>query len=275
MSELHEIQLYLLEMLKDIADICEKNNIKYSLSDGTLLGAVRHNGFIPWDDDIDIMMEWDEYVKFIKIAPIEFGDKYFLQNCKTEKEYWLPWSKVRANNTTSMPKKDFKWNIHWGICIDVFPVIGMDKDSIDKQERIYSFNNMLLMDKYIEATDDTYSFTKKQRFLYSIPRGIRRLIYKLLEKKYIKGLGNSKWCCELCRLRRLYPKSIFHDYTVIRFEDRDFMAIKDYDTYLKIQYGDYMTPPPVDEQKGHALELGDIIFDTQRSYSDYKNELVN
>ncbi len=260
-------------MLKDIAEVCEKNDIKYSLSDGTLLGAVRHKGFIPWDDDIDIMMEWQEYSKFIEVAPKCFGDKYFLQNYSTDREYWLSWSKVRANNTTSMPKKDIKWNIHWGICIDVFPVIGIDKGSKEKIYKYHSISQLLLMDKYLQATNSEQAFTNKQRMLYSIPYSLRKWARQRIEKRYIKTIKWEKYCCEICRPERLYPASVFDKYSTIRFEDTDFMVINDYETYLTIQYGDYMTPPPENKRKGHALELGDIIFDTKNPYTYYKKDI--
>jgi lipopolysaccharide cholinephosphotransferase len=271
-NDLREIQLFQLQMLKDIADICEKNHIKYSLSDGSLLGAVRHKGFIPWDDDIDIMMEWTEYLRFLKIAPAELGEKYFLQNKNTDKEYWLSWSKIRANNTTSMPKDSMEWNIHWGICIDIFPVIGIKKENKEKQLKRLSKNKLLLMDKYLKATNTQIS--NKLKLLYAVPYKIRRFIYKLIERKNIISLKETDWCCQMCRLDRLYPTSIFSEYKMIRFEDRDFMVIKDCEEYLRIQYGDYMKLPPENERIGHALSLGSIIWDTRKSYGDYKKELL-
>ena len=85
MPTLREIQLFELQMLKDVVKVCDDNNITYIISSGTLLGAVRYGGFIPWDDDIDIDMPLPDYKKFLKIAQRELGEKYFVQNYKTDK----------------------------------------------------------------------------------------------------------------------------------------------------------------------------------------------
>ena len=270
MDELRNVQLYLLQMLKDVADVCEKNNIKYSLSGGTLLGAVRHKGFIPWDDDIDIMMEWSEYKKFLRIAPKKLGDNYFVQNYKTDHGFWFPWTKIRANETTSMPRGEYKWNIHWGICIDVFPIIGIRKTQVNKKEKKYLSNKILLMDEYLKATN--HELSKKQKVIYSVPKTIRRVLYFWKEKTYLKDPNKFDYCFELWWFQCLYPTSILKDYSMIKFEDRDFMTISDFDTYLKINYGDYMKLPPKNERCGHQLSLGEIIWDTRKSYVEYIKE---
>ena len=271
MTELRKMQLFQLQMLKDIADVCENNNIKYSLSDGTLIGAVRHNGYIPWDDDIDLMMELSEYKKFISIAPEQLGNKYFLQTYKTDKEFFFPWAKIRA--TTSMPLKDMNWNIHFGICIDIFPVFGIERDNKERVDSYLMFNRMLLMDKYLNATNTP--FTKKQRLLYAIPYGIRRMLYSFVESKYSKDPQKYDFCFQSWGVRCLFPTSLFEEYTSIKFEDRNFMVIKGYDEYLRIQYGDYMKLPPESEQMGHELKSGEIIWDSNRSYLEYKKEYLN
>lgn len=271
MSTLREIQLFELQMLKDFADICERNNIKYSLSYGTLLGAVRHGGFIPWDDDIDVMMTWEEYKKFLKVAKKELGEKYFLQNYNTQKGYWSPWSKIRANNTTSMVAKLAEWDIHWGICIDIFPVIGIEKKSITRINKYHAFRQMLIMDRYLKASHT--ELTKKQKLIYSVPFCIRRALSSLVKRLYMKDISNSTLCCVTDELEKVLPTELFNDYKTIRFDNSSFMSIKDTDKYLNIQYGDYMTPPPESERSGHNLELGEIIFDTKKSYTEYQKEL--
>lgn len=125
MPTLREIQLFELQMLKDVVKVCDDNNITYILSSGTLLGAVRHGGFIPWDDDIDIYMPLSDYKKFLKIAQRELGEKYFVQNYKTDKNYSEMWTQIRANGTTSMPVKAYKFDIHYGMCMDIFPAVGV------------------------------------------------------------------------------------------------------------------------------------------------------
>lgn len=125
MPQLREVQLFDLQILKDVVRVCDNNNIKYMISSGTLLGAVRHGGFIPWDDDTDIYMPLSDYKKFLKIAQRELGEKYFVQNYKTDKNYSEMWTQIRANGTTSMPVKAYKFDIHYGMCMDIFPAVGV------------------------------------------------------------------------------------------------------------------------------------------------------
>lgn len=96
---LRKVQLTQLEILKEVDRICTKHGIKYWLSGGTQLGAVRHNGFIPWDDDLDIDMMREDFNRFLKIARTELQESYYLQDWFTEKAYGLPFAKIRKNNT--------------------------------------------------------------------------------------------------------------------------------------------------------------------------------
>lgn len=132
---MNEIQKFELNVLKDIVEFCKENDIRYYLSSGTLLGAVRHGGFIPWDDDIDMYMPVSDYKKFLKLGAKKLDKKYFIQNYKTENEYSEMWTQIRVNNTTSMPKNLIEWNIHWGLCIDIFPLVGVDEEHLDRQKR--------------------------------------------------------------------------------------------------------------------------------------------
>lgn len=127
-SDLRKIQMCQLQILKDLAKVCDDNNIDYMLACGSLIGAVRHGGFIPWDDDIDVYMTLDNYRKFSIIGQKCLGDKYFVQNWRTEKGYGCFWTQVRMNGTTSMPLHDKDWDIHFGIHIDIFPIIGIQDD---------------------------------------------------------------------------------------------------------------------------------------------------
>ena len=101
-EELLELQNFEDGMLRAVADVCEKNRITYYIGCGTLIGAVRHKGFIPWDDDIDILMPYDDFVKFNKIAQNELGEKYFVQNSDTDKYWNRAYTTIRANGTAML-----------------------------------------------------------------------------------------------------------------------------------------------------------------------------
>ena len=172
--ELRELQLFELKMLKDITKACEENGIEYYLACGTMLGAVRHGGFIPWDDDIDLYMTVKNYKRFRKIGQKILGKKYFVQNYLSEKEYFEQWTKVVANGTTALSEQLKNWNVNHGISIDVFPIIGLSSDpsEIARQQKAFELNRALLSDSFMKATNQ--QFTVKQRLLYLIPRTIRK-----------------------------------------------------------------------------------------------------
>ena len=122
-TELRRIQLLELDLLKKVKKICEKYGLVYYLVSGTLLGAVRHKGFIPWDDDIDIAMPYNDYCIFLTLAQKELGDKYFVQNFNTEDGFNRGFTKIRINNTTYVSTENIDSTIHQGIWIDIFPLI--------------------------------------------------------------------------------------------------------------------------------------------------------
>ena len=123
-KKLRKVQMVEVEILDEIDRICKKNNIKYFLVGGTLLGAVRHGGFIPWDDDIDLGMLREDYEKFIDICinSDELDKKYFMHSDETDSDYWLPFIKIRKNNTTFDEKVIKNCDTHKGIYVDIFPM---------------------------------------------------------------------------------------------------------------------------------------------------------
>lgn len=122
MIEIRPLQMVCLEILKEIDRICTKYNIQYWLEGGSMLGAVRHHGFIPWDDDLDIAMFREDYERFLKIAQKELKPEYFLQTHEIEREYPLFFAKVRKNNTYIEEECFLSLNFHKGIFVDIFPV---------------------------------------------------------------------------------------------------------------------------------------------------------
>lgn len=275
MPSLREIQLFELKMLKDLAKVCEENDIRYFLSSGTLLGAVRHGGFIPWDDDIDIFMPLPDYRKFLKIGQKlldeAYGNTYFVQNYQTDKNYKEMWTQIRANNTTSMPISCKKYDIHFGMCMDIFPLVGCSNDlkKQNKQKKALMLNRFLLEDQYLIAVNEP--MTWKMRVIYAIPRSIRRWICKLNEPRFMLDLDrydNSTiiwWDIVVT-----YPRSIFSETIKMKFEDQEFYTIKEYDRYLKIVYGDYMKLPDEKDRGTHELTLGTIITDLHNDYTMYR-----
>src|SRR5690554_4415622 len=119
LKKLHNVQI---EILNQIVKICNQNKLTYFLIGGTLLGAIRHKGFIPWDDDLDIAMPRKDYEKFLELCQGYLGDEYYLHCSKTDPKYWLPFAKVRKNNTIFEEKSIQTINSHKGIYVDIFPL---------------------------------------------------------------------------------------------------------------------------------------------------------
>ena len=124
---LRQAQLIMLDMLVEFDTICRKHNLKYWLDSGTLLGAVRHQGFIPWDDDIDLSMPLEDYRKFKEIAKSELSENIFFQTRKTDKEFKFDYIKLRSNRASIVEfhEKDKEINYHQGVFVDIFPMLTL------------------------------------------------------------------------------------------------------------------------------------------------------
>ena len=274
MSTLREVQLCGLEILKDVVEVCEKHKITYWLSYGTLLGAVRHQGFIPWDNDIDIEMPVEDYKQFLKIAPVELPKDLFLQTYFSDPGYNEMWAKVRRKGTTSLPVAWKNYHINLGIGIDIFPVVGLYKNGHMRrlQNKLLRINRALLSKEFAYATQqENWKQNWKDEFMYSIPMKIRHFICKLNEIIIFKKFKNSEKVStvELGFTSNLDIQA-YEERTTLLFEDKEFYVPNQFDYILTEIYGDYMTPPPVEERNGHEGSLGKIIYDCERDYSYYQ-----
>lgn len=129
--KLRALQLVQLEELRAVANFCDENGIVYFLDSGTLLGAVRHGGFIPWDDDVDICMDVRNYRRFLKLAH-KLPGKYYFQNYRTDPTMPAVWTKIRVNGTTVTPKDKPITDTHAGACLDIFPMAGRAKTMLGR-----------------------------------------------------------------------------------------------------------------------------------------------
>ena len=254
MDQKEHLQRCLLDIAIDINDLCDNHNIQYSMDGGTLLGAIRHKGFIPWDDDLDIAMKRSQYNRFLEVCSENLDkEKYYIQN--NEMYYAFCFSKVQLNGTEIV--EDFSKNvkIRHGIFVDVFPYDNVPDNAIKR--KVFLFLNTLL--KNMIWAKCGYG-TDEQR------KTIRYKIYKLI------GLFSSLDKLKSCRLKHLtkyngyktqycftgdYPKNLikncwFENLTKIRFESTSLSGFSQYDDFLKTLYGNYMELPPEEERIVHS-----------------------
>ena len=259
-----------LEILKSFIEICCSQKLQYFLTGGTALGAIRHSGFIPWDDDIDICMPRSHYEIFLKKAQALLPSCYFLQTYLTDPDYRQPFAKIRATNTTYVETPAQFLNINHGVYIDIFPVDGLPNN----EKRI---NRMLFFKKIVllMCGKDYFPSSKKRNFqaflcglligtwnsqkaLLKLDRKCMKYPFESSELTYIYG---GVWGKKEIHLRERYGNGI-----IKRFENLDVVVPEQFDEYLTEQYGDYMTFPPVEKRHGHHYCC---IFDLNKSYKEY------
>lgn len=252
----HEkMHIVLLRMLKVFHDICEENNLKYSLDAGTLLGAVRHKGFIPWDDDIDVFMLRDDYEKFKEIAPSLLPPDITCNVRQGEKKLNTPWVKLRdaKSVTVRQGKRSSKRQKNMGIFLDVFPVDTTNHPKIAtavKQFYNNKYQNSLL--KFLlKIPRHIMVFLVRKRNIESLSRFFFSLGNK--EKKYLfYGFEYRNPYTQVYKLADVFPLS------KTNFEDSEFYIPSNYDNFLKKTYGNYMKLPPVEERK--IKHFNSIVF---------------
>ena len=255
----------LIELLKEIDRVCKKHNIKYMLFCGSALGAVRHKGFIPWDDDLDVAMERSEYERFLKIAPEELKKDYFLQAEFTE-NWSMFFSKLRKNNTTCLEKYFPKYEHHQGVYIDIFPIDNASDNEFIRKIQFYCSKVVIAKSLYKRG----YETDSKGKKLFM--NLCRLLPLKLFHKIAVhKSAKNSKKVHSFVACTAKYKKGIYNrewitETVPMDFEDGKYPVSAHYDELLKTLYGDYMRIPNEAERKvkEHA-----ILIDTERNYTEY------
>ena len=176
LSKLHRDILLIMD---EVHRICTTHHLKYYLCAGSLLGAIRHNGFIPWDDDLDIMMPRSDYEKFITLSSSVLGDKFYLDWITTNPSYSRAFSKVCLKNTLFQenPGTNEKMNTEWGIFIDIFPIDLTGEDINDISKRKYLFNKIRVM---INGKKNLQAFSIFKRIVVvALPRSF---LFYLLKK---------------------------------------------------------------------------------------------
>lgn len=255
--ELKQLQKTELEMLIEFDRICRKYQIRYSLDGGTLLGAVRHKGFIPWDDDIDVIMRREEYFKFRKACKKDLDrSRFFLQDYRTDPGYRWGYAKLRRNGTEFVRRGQELLKQHSGIFMDIFVADNVPDGYISR--RVHHFFCFLIR-KALYAEVGKYNeenpiFRQIYQMLSRIPRD---LFFSMRNALAVRA--NQKPTELISHYTLEYPKhcryglpgKCFDELTELDFENRKFYAFRDYDLYLSTYYGDYMTLPPKEKRKPH------------------------
>ena len=260
----------ILEILKEIIRICDENNIMYYAACGTCLGAVRHKGFIPWDDDIDLVMPIDDYKKFRKIAKTELEDPFELIDSMDKTRSKNMYCKVHNKNTTLIEKFDFDYPERYkGVFVDVFPISGCPVGKIKK--KIYlgklSFLSKMNFIKNLHMKE-RISFKSKVFWILMKPFCLFKE-NNYYVKKWEKELSKYKFCKDNdvvfpWRMPLKPPHSNVFKYewfngcTTVDFENIKINIPKDYVNYLKADFGEYMKlPEPEKRTSGHNIAFFD------------------
>ena len=253
---LEELKKLQLDILLAVHEFCVNNNIEYSLAAGTLIGAIRHKGYIPWDDDIDILMTRPNYDKFLNIFNGAYENLLVLAPEKNW-NYYAPYANV-CDVRTLLIENDFDHNgIDVGVKIDIFPIDGCSSNRFDfflQCKKLMRWNSMLIHKRCNPSSTLSLRFVKAtiQRILLSIYS--YSSIQKKIHKESIRfDYKNSEFAALMVfePIAFKAPKSFFDEYVNIEFEGHQLRSIRDYDVFLKLRYGDYMKLPPVELQIPH------------------------
>lgn len=240
------------EILSAFVMFCNKNNLKYFMFAGSLLGTVRHKGFIPWDDDVDVCMPREDYERLQKMDKDAMGPNYFIQSYISDKEYALPYMKIRDNNSVFLENSVYKTNIHHGIFLDIFPLNGIPSSKIGRffyNAQIYRFN--VIINKRFNVEKENSLKKAIKGFLAFRYRKKSVIEVVEMKDKYISKhqYPDSKlFACGPFSFETIFAKKDFSSSDKGLFEGIEVSIPCGWDNILKSHYGDYMTPPPIEKR---------------------------
>jgi len=265
-----KIWAVLLDMLIKFDDVCKKNGLTYYLIDGSLLGAIRHKGFIPWDDDIDVTMPREDYNK-LQTLKNEFSHPYFLQTPYTDPGYFYSFVKVRNSNTTGL-NEAFKYQgFNQGLFLDVFPLD--DVVDVENGEAVYNVIRELCIrnSAFMRLSNPNYGGVELDNLRNRAsdnPLKAYEDICSLASQFNRKG-GRyvSHWALTLYPYSKIvWCKDDFDKVIYCEFEGRQFPVPIGFDRTLRVTYGDYFQFPPLEKR---GVQHDNVLFDPNKSYLDY------
>ena len=257
-NNLQKAQSVMLRILKVFDAICKKHNLDYWLDAGTLLGAARHGGFIPWDDDVDVIMPIDSYVKFCKIAESELPFDMFFQTKQTDSEHDITWAKIR-DRFSYMDDPGGPYPYCQGIPIDIFPAYIQTKREFKLRNitgLLPPFNNPpMKTSKRFSFKHNLYNFVfgtfqRVVKVLLCIP-GVKYLFTKYTKSNNPKNIKGYTYNPERPWFQ-FFPIDMVYPLSQIKFEDASFLSPKDVNGYLTHYYNDWQTPPPESKRDVHG-----------------------
>jgi lipopolysaccharide cholinephosphotransferase len=256
--DLEQLKKIELELLVQVDKVCRENNFRYSLGGGTLLGAVRHNGFIPWDDDVDIMMprpDYDAFINYCKTSSVPFK----ILSWETDKNY-VDLSAKAYNPDTVL----IEGNFTFGVNIDIFPIDGLGDTykNAKKAFKATSFKRELLVaaswTKFFKSKTHPWYYEPVRFIFYVMGKFVnkQRTFKKILNVYSKYDFNNVQFAAPVggsYREKEIMEQKIYSEYTELSFEGHSFKSISAYDEYLTKHYGNYMQLPPAEKQTSHHI----------------------
>lgn len=258
-TDINVLKQYQLGNLLALDRFCKEHGINYSLAYGSLLGAIRHQGIIPWDDDIDVCLLREDYEKLINSFPAQYEERYSLHALERQKDYVRPYARL-CDDTTLETFQDNVPMPPMGIGIDIFPIDEVPEDEKEWQK----FNKKRRRLVWLYMKKAYVHWDKKQNLLHNIcaaafnwlmqPVSFRFLAARISRHAQLYRSSDSTYLFEACQglvTQQRYPKTVFSSYEPHPFEGHQLQITSGYDDYLTLTYGEYMQLPPEEKRLAH------------------------
>ncbi len=270
---LTEVKKVELDILNVIHKICVDNNLRYSLAYGSLLGAIRHKGFIPWDDDVDIYMPREDYNKFLDILSKSPIEGYVLTKLEKDNDYINLFVKLRKDKTTFLQPNEENYKYHKGIFVDIFPCDYIANTKLKKNlQKIDVFLKTLYARSHMSSKSGKLTQLVCNFLLKIIPKKKHHSVSLFFEQRLIKnGIGGNRYfdTCTLKAMTYELPNDTFDDLQLVQFENQKYYITKRWNEVLTIAYGDYMKLPPKEER---VWKHTPILIDLEHNYEEIKDK---
>ena len=252
-EKLHRCEI---EIMDEFDRVCKKNNLTYYMVGGTLLGAVRHGGFIPWDDDVDLAMPRRDYNKLLEIADREFSDRFFLQTLYNDPGYENRFAKIRMNNTLFVEESLVNTKRHHGIYIDIWPLDeGRENFGFIQRKRKAL---LTLITWYVKKRGNpdakVHCRTLARKVMFALLKPFSKETLMRFVEFLMRGKGDCyvNWASQYGFVKQTMKKTVYDPPVKLKFEDKEYFAPREYEFFLRRIYGEnYMQLPPVEKRVTH------------------------